>query len=74
MLTTLLFIILLFVVFGKILMFAIKAAWGISKIIVSVVLLPVILIAMALTGLLSVALVLLIGIGLISFIGGLILG
>ena len=74
MLTTLLFIVLLFVVFGKILMFAIKAAWGISKIIVSVVLLPVILIAMALTGLLSVALVLLIGIGLISFIGGLILG
>ena len=74
MLTTLLFIVLLFVVFGKILMFAIKAAWGISKIIVSVVLLPVILIAMALTGLLSVALVLLIGIGLISFIGGLIFG
>ena len=71
---TLLFIILLFVVFGKILIFAIKAAWGISKIIVSVVLLPVILIAMALTGLLSVALVILIGIGLISFIGGLIFG
>ena len=69
-----LFIILLFIVFGKILMFAIKAAWGLSKIIVSVVFLPVILIAMALTGLLSVALVLLIVIGLISFIGGLILG
>lgn len=69
-----LFVILLFVVFGKILMLALKAAWGISKIIVSVVLLPVILIAMALTGLLSVALVLLIGIGLVSFIGGLIIG
>lgn len=71
---TFLFVILLFVVFGKILMLALKAAWGISKIIVSVVLLPVILIAMALTGLLSVALVLLIGIGLVSFIGGLIIG
>ena len=71
---TFLFVILLFVVFGKILMLALKAAWGISKIIVSVVLLPVILIAMALTGLLSVALVLLIGIGLISFIGGLMIG
>ncbi|MBR1599081.1 MAG: hypothetical protein IJ661_09250 [Lachnospiraceae bacterium] len=71
---TLLFVILMFVVFGKILMFALKAAWGISKIIVSVVLLPIILIAMALTGLLSVALVLLIGIGLVSFIGGLIIG
>ena len=71
---TFLFVILLFVVFGKILMLALKAAWGISKIIVTVVLLPVILIAMALTGLLSVALVLLIGIGLVSFIGGLIIG
>ena len=71
---TFLFGILLFVVFGKILMLALKAAWGISKIIVTVVLLPVILIAMALTGLLSVALVLLIGIGLVSFIGGLIIG
>ena len=71
---TFLFVILLFVVFGKILMLALKTAWGISKIIVTVVLLPVILIAMALTGLLSVALVLLIGIGLISFIGGLMIG
>ena len=69
-----LFVILLFVVFGKILMLALKAAWGISKIIVTVVLIPVILIAMALTGLLSVALVFLIVIGLVSFIGGLIIG
>lgn len=70
---TVLFIVLLLLVFGKILVFAIKAAWGISKIIVSVVLLPVILIAMAFTGLLSVAFVILIMIGLISLIGGLII-
>lgn len=70
---TVLFIVLLLLVFGKILVFAIKAAWGISKIIVSVVLLPVILIAMALTGLLSVAFVILIMIGLISLVGGLII-
>lgn len=71
---TIIFIILLFVVFGKILKFAIKAAWGISKIIVSVVFLPVILIAMALTGFISVALVCLVVIGIISLIGGLIAG
>lgn len=70
---TVLFMVLLLLVFGKILVFAIKAAWGISKIIVSVVLLPVILIAMAVTGLLSVAFVILIMIGLISLIGGLII-
>jgi len=70
---TVLFIVLLLLVFGKILVFAIKAAWGISKIIVSVVLLPVILIAMAFTGLLSVAFVILIMIGLISLVGGLII-
>ena len=70
---TVLFMVLLLLVFGKILVFAIKAAWGISKIIVSVVLLPVILIAMAFTGLLSVAFVILIMIGLISLVGGLII-
>lgn len=69
---TFLFVVLLFVVFGKILKFAIKAAWGISKIIVSVVFLPVILIGMALTGFIYLALGCLVVIGIISLIGGLI--
>ena len=37
---TLLFTVLLFLVFGKILIFSVKAAWGISKIVCAVVLLP----------------------------------
>ena len=41
---TLLFIICFFAVFGKLLMFGIKAAWGISKFLLTIVLLPVILI------------------------------
>lgn len=71
---TALFIILMIIIFGKILVFALKAAWGLSKIILTVVFLPVILIVMALSGLLSVALVLLISVGIISLIAGLITG
>lgn len=67
-----LFTVLLLLVFGKILIFAIKAAWGISKIIVSVVLLPLVLIVMALSGFIYVALVFVVIIGVISLIGGLI--
>ena len=44
---TLLFIICFFAVFGKLLMFGIKAAWGISKFLLTIVLLPVILIVIA---------------------------
>ena len=43
---TLLFIICFFAVFGKLLMFGIKAAWGISKFLLTIVLLPVILIGL----------------------------
>lgn len=44
---TLLFAILMFAVFGKLLTFAIRAAWSIVKIIGFIVLLPVILILIA---------------------------
>ncbi len=50
-----LFLILLFMVFGKIFIFAIKAAWGLSKIIVFVVLLPLFLIGLLIKGLLTIA-------------------
>ena len=40
---TFIFTIFMFLIFGKILVFAVKAAWGISKIIASVVLLPLFL-------------------------------
>lgn len=62
----LLFAILMFVVFGKILFFAIKATWGITKILFTVVLLPFILVALAFAGLLYIAFPVLVVIGLIA--------
>ena len=63
---TFLFIVLSLVVFGKILGFAIKAAWGVSKIICSVVLLPLFLVCLVIIGLVELALPILAIIGLIS--------
>ena len=62
----LLFTILMFVVFGKILIFALKATWGISKILVSVVLLPLVLIILVFSGLIVLALPILIIVGIVS--------
>lgn len=61
-----LFTILLFVIFGKILLFAIKATWSIAKIIFFVVLLPLILVGLVLKGLITIALPVLLIIGVIS--------
>ena len=63
---TILFSILLIVVFGNIVAFAVKMAWGVSKIAINIVLLPVILIGMVLAGLFWLAIPLLVVIGLIS--------
>lgn len=54
-------------VFGKLLIFGFKAAWSISKFIVTAVLLPFVLVAMVLGGLIYIALPILIVIGIISF-------
>ena len=62
----LLFFVLLLSIFGKILGFAIRATWGISKIVFSVVLLPLFLIGLDFKGLISVALPVLIVIGIVS--------
>ncbi|MBO5461029.1 MAG: hypothetical protein J5983_04455 [Ruminococcus sp.] len=64
----LIFIILMFIVFGKILWFALKAAWGISKIAFSVVLLPLFLIVLVIKGLVEIALPVLVIIGIISLV------
>lgn len=63
---TILFYILLFMIFGKILFFAIKLSWGITKILFSVVLLPLVLIGMAVMGSLTMAFILLLIIGIVS--------
>ena len=65
---TILFWILMFMTFGKILKFAIKATWGLSKILVSLVFLPIALVFLVLQGLLILALPILLVVGVISLI------
>lgn len=60
------FIILLIGIFGKILGFALKAAWGLSKIVCSVVLLPLLLVGLVIWGLVEIALPILLIVGVIS--------
>lgn len=48
---TLFLVVMMFVIFFKILGFAIKAAWGIGKIIFSIIILPIILIGLIFAGL-----------------------
>ena len=63
---TIVFFILMLMIFGKLLIFGIKAAWGISKFLLTVVLLPVILIGLVIRGLFSIALPILLVIGVVS--------
>lgn len=67
---TLLFVVLLLTIFGKLLILAIKAAWGITKILLNIVLLPLIIIGMFAGGLTYLALIVLAIVGLVSLIKG----
>lgn len=51
---TLLFLVCMIWVFGKIFFFGIKAAWGISKFLLAIVLFPLILIGMVVGGLIYI--------------------
>ena len=63
---TLLFIILMLIIFGKLIGFAVKAAWGISKIVCTVVLLPLFLIGLVFAGLIGIAFPILLVVGIVS--------
>lgn len=63
-----LFVLLMFAVFGKLIILAVKAAWGISKILVTLVFLPIILVVMVIIGLIKIAIPVLVVIGIISII------
>ena len=65
---TLIYIILMIMVFGKLLIWSIKAAWGITKILFTVVFLPIVLIALALSGAIYIAIVLLIIGGIVTLV------
>ncbi len=60
-----LFLILMVYVFGRLLIAAISLTWGLSKILLRLVLLPIVLLALAAGGLIFAALPLLIILGLI---------
>ena len=62
-----LFMILMFYIFGKLFFFGLKAAWGLSKFVLTIMLLPISLMVLVSWGLLYFAFVLLIVVGIMSF-------
>ena len=64
---SLLFMICMIWVFGKLFVFGLRAAWGISKFLLTVVFLPVILVGMVIGGLLYLAIPILIVVGIVAF-------
>ena len=65
---SLVFSVFMLVVFGKLLVYAVKASWGIAKILLTVVFLPIILVVMAVVGLMSFALPVLLIVGICTFV------
>lgn len=61
-----LFFIFLFGIFGKLFFFGMRAAWSISKLLITIVFLPVILLGMVFGGLLYLAFPILLIIGILS--------
>ena len=71
---TLLFVICMFGIFGKLIGLAFKMTWVIAKVLFTLVFLPVILVGLAMGGLLVVAFPLLIVVGIVSLAVGLLKG
>lgn len=67
---TLIFAILMFVVFGKFVLLAIKATWGITKVLFSLVFLPIILVLLVVGGLIYIALPVLAIVGIVALLTG----
>ena len=67
---TLIFLICMFAVFGKVAVLALKGAWGLTKILFSLIFLPFIIIGLVLKGLIFIALPVLIVVGIVSLLAG----
>ena len=67
---TLVFICLMIGVFGKLIGLAFKMTWGITKVLFTLVILPFVLIALAIGGLVTIALPLVVVVGIISLVCG----
>ena len=67
---TMAFVILFFVIFGKLLKFALKATWGLTKLSLAFIILPLILLAIVVSKLILMIVPVLVFIGLIALIAG----
>ena len=65
---SLLFTICMIWISGKLFIFGVIAAWGISKLLLTVVFLPLILIGMVIGGLMSIAFPILIIVGIVALV------
>ena len=65
---TLIFIICMFAVFGKVALLAIRGAWGLTKVLFSLIFLPFILIGLVLKGLIFIALPVLTIFGIVALL------
>lgn len=63
---TFLFVVFMFLIFGKLFFFSVRASWGLIKILFTLFFLPVVLIGLVIAGLFTVALPMLFIVGLIS--------
>ena len=67
---TILFFILMIWVFWKLVKLSVKAAWGISKILFTLVLLPIILVVLVIAGFMYIAIPILAIAGVIALVSG----
>ena len=68
----LIFTIAMLIVFGKLLILALKCAWSITKIICTIILLPLLLVLLVFAGMFYVAAILLVIVGVLAFLGAVI--
>lgn len=59
---------LMFAVFGKLILFAFKASWGILKVLLTIIIFPLFLIGLFVSGLVYIALILLVIAGIVSVV------
>ena len=65
---TLIFFILLVIVFGRLAIIAFRATWGILKVLLTIVFFPLILIGMAISGMAILAIIIIVIVGVVSLL------
>lgn len=63
-----LFWVLFIMIFGRLILFAFKAAWGVTKVLFTIIIFPLVLVGMVVSGLLSLALPLLLVGGVVALV------